>query len=84
MKILVRDFFTQKSFAQSHNDFSWEWEEISGVAKGEFRGECARTVCKNTAAYRHSDGTFRHYCYGCAARINRINGQILIPLKITV
>lgn len=82
VRILLRDFFNGKSSVRSHDDFSWEWDEISGVAKGEFRGECARTVCSNTAAYRHSDGTFRHYCYECAVKINRMNDQVLIPLKI--
>ena len=82
VRLLIRDFFSDKVSVNSHNDYSWEWIETPEAAKGEFGGQCARTVCEMTAIYRHTDGSWRHYCHSCMKMINRMNDQNVIELQI--
>jgi hypothetical protein len=38
--------------------------------KGDWGGECNRTVCKETPATFYNRGTYRYYCRHCAHLIN--------------
>jgi hypothetical protein len=43
------------------------------TTKGEFDGECNRTVCNAKGARFYNHSTLKYYCAGCAALINRHN-----------
>ncbi len=43
--------------------------------KGEFGGECNRTVCKNIHAVWYNRSTQRYYCEPCATLLNEVNKE---------
>ncbi len=47
------------------------------MAKGDFGGECNRTVCKHLNANWYNSSTRKYYCIECALLINRENNQEL-------
>jgi hypothetical protein len=46
---------------------------MSEVKKGEWGGECNRTVCKEPLAVWYNHSTRKYYCQRCAGLINDAN-----------